>query len=213
MKKSRHTGYRQNEIIEETKVLRERMAVNGASLGDKTLVALRAGDHMAYQDIYLTYKESIQYFLQRLLGSSDEAEELTQAIFVNVWEKRETVDPSRSIKSYLFSIARNSALDFFKHQKVHDRYINNEMYNDGLDYDSDEQMVAYETECLIEIAVSRMPKVRRQVFEMSRYEGLSNDEIAARLNISRETVYSHISNALRDVKEVLAVFSLLFIIN
>ena len=193
---------------DETQVLRKQL-LEKMSFADQTLVNLRNGNHQAFQDIYLTYKESIEFFLQKLLGSSDEAKELTQSIFVNLWEKREMIDPQKNMKSFLFSIARNAALNFFKHQKVHDRFVQSEMQNDSLDYDSDEAMVMKEAQILIEIAISRMPKVRRQVFEMSRFQELSNDEIAKRLNISKDTVYSHISNAMRDIKKILIIYILL----
>lgn len=87
------------------------------------------------------------------------------------------------------------------------------MYNDWLDYDSDDAMVAEETRLLIEIAISRMPKTRREVFRLSRIEGKTNDEIAAALNMNKDTVYNHISNALRDIKEILILFSAIFLMN
>jgi len=204
--------YITDDITNEAKAVGRHSPQDKTLPCDEKLIELRNGSHSAYREIYLTYKDSIRYFLQKLLGSADEAEDLTQTIFVNVWEKRDTLDPTKSIKSYLFSTARNSALNFFRHQKVHHRFINNEMYQDELDYDSDEAMIAEETACLIEIAVSRMPKTRREVFTLSRVEGLSNDEIAQKLNMSKDTVYQHISQALRDIREVLALFYILFII-
>lgn len=179
--------------------------------GDRTLAALRRGDHQAYHDIYYTYKESIEYFLLKLLRSEDQAAELTQNIFVNLWDRRETLDPTKSIKSFLFSVAKNSALNYFKHLRVHDRYIHHELYNEGLDYDSNDEMVARETSYLVEIAVSRMPAKRRKVFELSRYENLSNDEIARRLNMNKLTVASHLAQAMKEIREILALFYILFI--
>ena len=173
---------------------------------------LREGDHRAYEQVFIHYKKPIENFLVALTRDRETAREITQEIFMNVWIKREAIDPSKSIKNYLYRIARNAAINHFNQQKVKEKY---ERFVTPLSEEdisgSDKLLIAKETELLIEIAVNRMPKLRKRVFEMSRYDGLSNEEIADRLGLTRESVASHIYLATKDIKEVISLFILLFI--
>ena len=176
------------------------------------LEALREGDHDAFREVYLHYATPIRDFLALLTRSTDQAEEITQEVFVQVWEKRERINPSRSIKGYLYTIARNSALNLFEQQKVRSRYAASPLSRPEDYYASDEILIADETRLLIEIAVSRMPEQRRRVFELSRHEELKSTEIAERLGISRHTVDNHLAAAKKDIRELLSLFLLLFVI-
>lgn len=173
---------------------------------------LREGDHRAYEQVFLHYKKPIENFLHTLTRSRETAREITQEIFMNVWIKRERIDSSKSIKNYLYRIARNAAINHFNQQKVKEKY---ERYATPISeediYGSDKLLIAKETEILIEIAVNRMPKLRKRVFEMSRYDGLTNEEIAERLGMTRDSVASHLYLATKDIKEVISLFILLFI--
>lgn len=210
-KNSENLHASRSDLKKGLNVLHDKLGSDEKRLSDQTLVALRQGDHQAYRAIYYTYKGSIEFFLLKLLRSEDYAAELTQNIFVNLWEKRETIDSRKSIKSFLFAVAKNSALNYFRHLKVKDRYIRHEMHNEGLDYNSDDEMIARETAYIIEIAISRMPPKRRQVFKMSRYENMSNEEIAEKLNMKKLTVASHIAQAVKEIRELLALFYILFL--
>lgn len=199
------------EFVKENTHLHRNIATKAINaITPETLNELREGSHEAYRTIYLTYKESIEFFLFKLTRSEEEAREITQEIFVNVWEKRRQVDTAKSIKSYLYSIAKNSALNYFAHQKVVERYHTANPFTEEAGCVSDEQLIARETELLIEIAVSRMPKQRRRIFELSQYEGLSNEEIATRLEMNKLTVANHLANARKDIKDILTLFFILF---
>ncbi len=176
------------------------------------LQALKEGNHDAYDEVYIRYRDPIYNFLKILTRSDVAAEEIAQEVFVNVWEKRDKINPAKNIKSYLYTIARNAALQYFNRQKVHGRFTDfSAAAGNSESVSSEELVIAKETEILIEIALSRMPAQRRRVFEMSHYEGLSNEIIAEQLEISKSNVTSHLSNARKDIKEVLALFILLFI--
>ena len=183
-----------------------------AAITRQELEALRVGDHDAFRTVYLHYATPIRDFLTLLTRSADEAEEITQEVFVQVWEKRERIDPRKSIKGYLYTIARNSALNLFEQQKVRSRYTDSPLSRAEDDWASDELLIAEETELLIEIAVSRMPEQRRRVFELSRREELKSTEIAERLGISRHTVDNHLATAKKDIRELLSLFMLLFVL-
>lgn len=174
--------------------------------------ALRSGDHTAYGNIYLGYVDSLTTFLQMLLGSKEEAEEIAHDVFLNIWENRESINPHLNIKGYIYKYAKNLALDQLRRRKVKDRYAERVYHSaDSLDFSPDEAVIEKETELLIRIALGCMPKRQREVFEMSRYEGLSNKEIAARLGISESTVRLHIHNTLKHLRELVALFIYMFL--
>lgn len=171
-----------------------------------TLSALRSGSHDAYREVYLHHIDSVLDFLKALTKSDDEAEEIAQEVFISLWEKRDKIDPTRNIQGYIYTYARNAVLNWLKRKKVEDKYIEFAA-NAAHDYvTSDELVIASETELLIRIAVERMPAQRKAIFKMSRFEGLSNDEIAARLNISKNTVENHITTGIKDIRRILGIF-------
>lgn len=175
------------------------------------LEALRNGDQDVFRVIYLHYATPVKDFLQLLTRSEDEAKEITQEIFVTIWEKRAQINPEKSFKGYLYTIARNAAFKLFEQKKVHDRYLSNS-YPQAEYYSSDEKLIAEETEILMQIAINRMPPQRKKIFEMSRGEGLKSTEIAERLNLSRHTVDNHLAAAKKDLKDLLMLFAALFVI-
>lgn len=179
-------------------------------ISSEIITALCAGDHIAYEQVYYHYSDSIRRFLITLTRSEDMAEEITQETFIKIWEKRDSIDSSKNFKTYLYTIARNAALSYFNREQIRTKYSRLVLPEEE-DYSSDELIIARETEILIGIAVSRMPKMRRRVFELSRYEGWPNEKIADELHISRSNVYDHLYQATKDIKEVISVFIMLFV--
>lgn len=188
-------------------------SVNRRDFEPAQLLALREGDHEVFREVYLHYASPVKDFLQILTRSEEEAEELTQEIFVSVWEKRARIDPAKSFKGYLYTIARNAAFKLFERRKVHERYVQTPTYVDPASYTLDDELIAAETALLVDIAIERMPAQRRKVFEMSRSEGLKAVEIADRLGLSRHTVDNHLAAAKKDLKELLALFAALFLVS
>lgn len=180
------------------------MAV-GKSIPEHVLAELRDGSHDAFQQVYLHYIDSVWEFLRMLIKSDADSEEIAQDVFVALWEKRGRIDPSKNIKPYLYANARNAVLNYFKHKKVKDKYMQFAVNSIPRYETSDEIVIAQETELLIMITVERMPAQRRRVFKMSRFEGLSNDEIAVLLKLSKNTVENHITTAVKDIRRTLGI--------
>lgn len=174
------------------------------------LKALREGDEKAFEKIYLNYYKKTLYFITGLVNSEDDAKELTQEVFIKLWTSRETLDPERSVHSYMYTIARNAAFNFLKHKLVEINYMNEYAAQNIETETSDEILFAKEMALLIEMSVSKMPAQRRKIYQMSRKEGLSNEEIATRLQISKKTVENQLSLALRELKRVIAGMIILF---
>lgn len=169
------------------------------------------GDLRAFDKLYGKYAKKLYGFSLKYLKNETEAEELVQEVFVKVWAKRDTLRKDTSFKSYLFTIAYNDILKFFRSKSYHKAYLKEaiaitdicDKSADGLYYNS----VLEQVDKLID----EMPERRRSIFIKSRKEGKSAKEIAEELGISPGTVDNNISEALKFLKsnmsqDLLALF-------
>lgn len=179
------------------------------SIEEKTLNDLREGNHKAFEEVFVAYFDRIKQFIFGYIKSDFDAEELTEDIFVKLWINRRTIDPTKAFNSYLHTVARNAALNFLKHKLVkesHTEIHQEQTYH----HNPEDELIAKETQLLIEMAVEKMPQQRRLVYQLSRNEGLKNDEIAVRLHITKNNVESLLSLALKDLRKVISTVCLLF---
>ena len=169
---------------------------------EKELIqGLRKSSTAAYKQLFLGYFSIIRRFLLRMLGDDEQAKDIAQNIFLKVWLNRESLDESRSIKSYLYVLAKNEALN---HIKRNSRVTHLDGVTDASD-DNGPQLTAEfnETSRIIRQRVENMPDRRREVFRLSRMEHLSNKEISEMLNLSVRTVEKHIELALKDIRKTI----------
>lgn len=171
----------------------------------KTLSAFQNGSHKAFEAVFIAYYNKTKDFIDGYIKSESDAEELAEDLFVNLWINHHLIDTSKSFDSYLHTIARNAALNFLKHKYVHDTYLVN---NQDLKYTStsEEELIAKELGLLIDEIVEKMPDQRRQIYGLSRNEGLSNGEIAERLNTTKRNVESQLSLALKEIRKAISCF-------
>lgn len=181
----------------------------GNAISREMLEALRSGDHNAFSKVYLHYWDALYNFLSKLIGSGEDAKEMTQEIFIVLWEGRLKIDPGKGIKSYLYAIARNKAMDFFDHKKVRERFDRSVHTSNTEDIAPDEIATAHEMELITKLAVGNMPRMRRDVFEMIVEKGLGIDEVAASLGITKAAVSTHLYHARKELKELLAAFTVM----
>jgi len=169
---------------------------------------LRDGDHKAFKAIFVAYYNKTKAFIDGYIKSDEDAEELAEDMFVNLWVNRRSIDISKSFDSYLHTIARNSAINFLKHKQVQEKYIG-EMPVGESHYSSEEDYIAKELGLLVDDVVDKMPEQRKQIYILSRNEGLSNGEIAERLNTTKRNVESQLSLALKELRK--AILALLIV--
>ena len=143
----------------------------------KTLEAFQDGNHKAFETIFIAYYNKTKTFIDGYIKSEPDAEELTEDLFVNLWINRHSIDA----------------------------YLNN---NQNTEYSStsEEDLIAKELEMLIDKLVGGMPEQRRMIYTLSRNEGLSNAEIAERLNTTKRNVESQLSLALKEIRKVISCF-------
>ncbi len=168
----------------------------------EVIASLKAGNHAAFETVFIAYFSNVKAFIDSLIHSGAHAEELTQDVFVRLWMNRAQIDTGQSFGNYLFSMAKNAAFNHLKHKWVEDAYTASYLPPDEECF-PEQQLYAKETGVYIDMLVSKMPEQRKRIFEMSRYQGLDNDEIAGRLGVSKKTVENQLSLVLREIRRQL----------
>jgi len=169
---------------------------------EKNLIErLRGGDRTAFELLFQFYYPGLVIYATQFAVDRGQAEDIVQNMFVKLWEKRQRVQLVDSLKSYLFTSVRNSCLNSLKHQQVESKYIGqlHDMSEKNLLYQPN-LYIASELQEIIRQAIDELPERCREVFVMSRLEQMKNDEIAEKLDLSKRTVETHISHALKILR-------------
>lgn len=136
--------------------------------------------------------------------SDDLAKDLTQEAFIQVWNRREHIDPSGNLLSFVFTIIRNNFLNYIRRENLLAEKLAPVLAGDAAPPQSPyDELATAELQQRIDTTIARMPDGMRRVWVLSRTEGLSTDEIARQLAISPLTVKKQLSNALRLFRETL----------
>ena len=155
-----------------------------------TIEKLKRGSYEAFDTLYDMYADSLYGFALLHTKSSVQAEDIVQDTFLKLWNMRASLSVEGSFKSMLFTIAKNHVIDVFRQQ------INRPDFEDYIRFCED--------------AKQKLTPAQRNIFEMSREEGMSNAEIAALSDISEQTVKNHLSAALKILREELRKYNYLF---
>jgi RNA polymerase sigma-70 factor, ECF subfamily len=170
------------------------------------------GDEHALEKLYKQVFPSLVHYAASITSQKHLAEEIVQDVILKLWNNRSIIVVQGSFKSYLFQAVHNHALNALRQQRTLKQSVNQpgteELWRFIADhYDLDDHLIdkiyADETRELIERAVEELPDQCRRVFRMSRFEALKNEEIARILDLSENTVKTHIYRALQKISEVL----------
>lgn len=143
-------------------------------------------------------------YAQKFLHDMNDAEEVVQEVFYAVWKHRDYLDEQQSLHAYLFTAVKNKSLNLLETKKNRTRHA--ELMWFLYAQESSESNASYEAllvkdlEKDLSTALSHLPQECRRIFELSRFEGLKYQEIAARLNISIKTVETQMSRALSKLR-------------
>jgi RNA polymerase sigma-70 factor (ECF subfamily) len=173
---------------------------------DKALLASIKNDNkLAFDALFRKYYTPLSRFAFKLNGSEAAAEEAVQEVFINLWEHRHHLEVSKSILSYLFQAVRNRVYEQFRKSKTRTKYEEEYVANVPEHEESQENdLSSYEIACLVWAAVEQLPEKCKEIFQLSRDEGLTYNEIAAHLNISSKTVENQMGIAFKKLREILS---------
>ena len=151
-------------------------------------------------------------FAQSYIYDLDSSKEIVQDVFINLWQKKESIDLSKSIKSYLYTSVKNRCLNYIRdNKKFRSKVLDVDIADYDYSFDSD-FLVENELQTKITDILNSLPKKCKQVFELSRYENLKNKEIAEKLDISVKTVEAQMTKALKIFKENLKDYLIILIL-
>lgn len=171
---------------------------------EQLIDTLKAGDINAFEMLFRTYYQPLCNYAYTFVQDRDEAEEIVQNTFLNVWEKRDSLSIHTGVKPYLYAMVRNACLNVIKHEKVKQQHVAMELVMGEKSADSvTRSFVAAELETRIYKAMDKLPEQCRLVFKLSRFEELKYAEIAEQLNISIKTVENQMGKALKIMRDQL----------
>ena len=179
------------------------------------ITGLKNGDRAVFEHIFRKYYPEMCRFSLRYLPDKMAAEEVVQDLFCKLWFRKEEIVINSSLKSYLYGATVNFCLNYLHHLEMERKYVGfvgfeMDENTSGSTMDSDGELTG-----LFEKALLRLPQKRREIFEMSRFDGLKYQEIADKLGVNIKTVETQMTRALdlmrRHLKEFLP--AILLIIN
>lgn len=178
------------------------LSSDGGLDSPELLRSIRQGDHKAFRKFFDRHHKHLYHFLLKRGVSEQVAEDLIQQAFLMIWEKREEIDETKSLRAYLFRIAYTRMLN---HIRDHKKFSSTEPVN-PVTATPDEVMVHEELKEKIEAAISAMPEKRQTVFRLCFLQEFSYKEAASTLDISVKTVENHMGLALKDLRNALKTF-------
>ncbi|HSR43341.1 MAG TPA: sigma-70 family RNA polymerase sigma factor [Longimicrobiales bacterium] len=171
---------------------------------DGELIAgIRSGDADALEQLVNAYWDTLVQFAGRVLGGQADPQDVVQEAFIRIWTHRERWDADGSVRSLLYTVTRNAALDERRRHARGERAARATQPPVSPTAPSDDAQAAQLREAAFH-AVEALPSKRRAVFRLAREEGLTYGEIAAVMGISAQTVANHMSLALADLRTALA---------
>lgn len=177
----------------------------------RVLQLLSQGSEYAFTQLFDHYRGTVYTTAVKFLKSPVLAEEIVQDVFLKVWLKRDKMSAIQNFEGYLFLMTRNCIFDSLKkisHQAIMEKgmakFTRTSNDTDHLVQDRHYQQILHE-------AIEQLPPQQKEVYRLSKIEGLSRDEIAAQMKISPLTVKTHMGKALQSIREHLKKYLNLYI--
>jgi RNA polymerase sigma-70 factor (ECF subfamily) len=168
---------------------------------------IKTGDQKALEHLFSIYFPRLNDFARNVVNDDGISQDIVQEVFVKVWEKKAEIE-SLNIEAFLFRLVRNRCIDYIKHlkvvnnrlQKIHIASKYEELYR--IDFVGNEPYVLIEAELKMKIekTIHDLPDRCREVFMLSRMNGLKNKEIAEKLDINIKNVERHLNRALKSFR-------------
>lgn len=181
---------------------------------DELFLLFKAGERKAYEQIYNRYWAIMYVYARKIMADEDDAQDIVQEVFTYLWNKGPELVIKSSLSVYLYTSVRYRIFDLLDHRKVRTDYkaYLQQFIEEGA-YITDEELRLKELVAVVEKEISLLPPKMREMFELSRNEGLSHKEIADQLGVSDLTVKKQVSNAVKILKGKLKLFSMFVTIN
>jgi RNA polymerase sigma-70 factor (ECF subfamily) len=183
-------------------------------LFDHLFIEIKKGNQEAFRLFFLKTYDRMKYLIMPYLKDDETARDLIQDAYLKFWEARNTLRQNSNPEAFLFTLLRNSALNYLKHKVVGQKYaeaVQEDLKKEKLNYYAlsdpvTEKVFSEEMEKILDSALRNLPEKTREIFVLSREKGLKYHEIAVQMNLSEKVVENHIMNALRALRQALKDF-------
>jgi RNA polymerase sigma-70 factor (ECF subfamily) len=173
------------------------------------------GDKKAFDGLFNFYYPRLHSFIKKFLKTETDVDDIIQEVFIKLWENRTKINNVETFNSWIFTVTKNIIITLFREkvkQSGYESYVRNIVVQDVGFIDT--TLEYNEIREKVEKIINRLPEKRKQIFKLSREQGLSNKEIAAQLEISVKTVEDHMMHSIRFLHknlESLELITLLYL--
>lgn len=171
----------------------------------KTLIEELSKERL-FEDIYRKHFKKVLFFAYRYLNDREKAENITQDVFLSLWDQIEDINDNGEVLPFLFVLTKFRCLNWLRREKYHMQFVKNRMTDfdisiTALSDDSLNYLYNSEFDRLLKKAIELMPEKVRETFIFSRFKNLKNKEIAILQNISEKTVEYRISCSFKVLRK------------
>ncbi len=168
------------------------------------LAKVAQGDRAAFTQLYTQHLGHLYRYVFLFTKSREETDELLQELFIKIWEQRDKLVQVDSLKDYLFRVAKNKLLDNIRHLQIRQRVLSEiRRTRDASALLTGDQCAYREYYHVVQQAIEQLPPRRKLIFRLNIENGLSQEEIAGQLNISKSVVQKQLYSASRFVRRYL----------
>lgn len=172
---------------------------------------IRSGNIKTFEEVFVNYFPFLQKFAEGYVSNKDEASDIVQSVFLSVWERKERLKEDTNLNNYLITLTKNQCLNFIKHLKAKQTFLQNQSYNVNelllnyyaLENLNEDKLILNELSKVIEDAINSLPGQCKEIFMMSRFDNMKYHEIADKMGISVKTVEKKMSISLEILRTVL----------
>ncbi|PTN10525.1 RNA polymerase sigma-70 factor [Mangrovibacterium marinum] len=168
------------------------------------LLELKEGNSKAFDLIFRRYYDNLCRLCYSFIHDADTSQNLVQNVFIKLWERRFVMDKVSNLGGYLTVMVKNQIADYISDYKKHQ--IDSEFNTNIADYSTENEIQGREFEERLTISLAKLPPRCKQAFELSRFENLSNKEIAVKMKISVKGVEALIGRSLKLLRVELSEF-------
>ncbi|MCX6335532.1 MAG: RNA polymerase sigma-70 factor [Bacteroidia bacterium] len=166
------------------------------------ILLIQKDDRVAFYNIYERYSKRLYGFVLRYIKLKEDAEEIVQVVFLKIWESRNKIDAYASFESFLFTIAYNTTISLLRKRTNEKKYLDHlkSLQQPVNSLDLIDEIHFNELNERVQSLLDELTPRQKEIYQLSREEGLSHDEIAKKLDISINTVKKHMANTLAFLK-------------
>jgi len=177
------------------------------------LLSLKNGNNAALSELYNLHVQQLYLFVLKTAKSPDLAEDIIHDVFIKLWESRSSIEHTKPLKPYLYTIARRHLLNLLKRASHESKIVEEIRIHTSISEDTTALQTEYnESNNLIHEALNQLAPRAREVFMRCKLEGFSYKQVADQMNITEGTVNSQVVKATKSIRRFLSLREMIIIV-